>query len=226
MLERLLEESQDAIVIADRSGIITLFNRAAERLSGKGASDVVGKLRLSELSPPGVSDELRRRFNSERFGGRGRLEPFRTQLLEHGGERIAVSVAAFSLKAEGAMVAVVCLIRDLREQLRLEEQLAREQAQRGQGERQLLLSELGGTAAHELNQPLTSIMGYAELLRRHVPDEHPDAPSLDIIVREAERMADIIRKIGRVNRYETKSYVGDARIVDLDRAIATGKDEG
>jgi hypothetical protein len=31
-------------------------------------------------------------------------------------------------------------------------------------------------------------------------------------------MAEIVRKIGQLTRYETKSYVGDQRILDLDRA--------
>jgi len=33
-----------------------------------------------------------------------------------------------------------------------------------------------------------------------------------------QRMADIVRKIGRITRYETKSYVGAAKIIDLDRS--------
>jgi hypothetical protein len=41
---------------------------------------------------------------------------------------------------------------------------------------------------------------------------------VDIIYREAERMAEIVRKIGKITRYETKSYVGAARILDLDKA--------
>ena len=35
---------------------------------------------------------------------------------------------------------------------------------------------------------------------------------------EAERMADIVRKVGKITRYETKSYVGEANILDLDKA--------
>jgi len=46
---------------------------------------------------------------------------------------------------------------------------------------------------------------------------------VDIIYREAERMAEIVRKSGRITRYETKAYVGNSRIVDLDRAA--GEDE-
>jgi hypothetical protein len=40
-------------------------------------------------------------------------------------------------------------------------------------------------------------------------------------VSEAERMADIVRKIGKITKYETKSYVGSQRILDLDKATDT-----
>jgi signal transduction histidine kinase len=103
--------------------------------------------------------------------------------------------------------------------MKLEERLAHAQSQLERGTRPVLLAELAGTVAHELNQPLTSIMGYADLLRRHVPDDSPDAAIIDIITRETERMADLVRKVGRVNRYETKTYVGDSRIVDLEKAV-------
>ncbi len=35
---------------------------------------------------------------------------------------------------------------------------------------------------------------------------------------DAERMAEIVRKIGKITKYETKSYVGKQKILDLDRA--------
>ncbi|MCC7540518.1 MAG: hypothetical protein IT379_30155, partial [Deltaproteobacteria bacterium] len=47
----------------------------------------------------------------------------------------------------------------------------------------------------------------------------------DIIVREAERMAEIVRKIGKITKYETKSYVGRTQILDLDRSCATDSTE-
>ena len=50
----------------------------------------------------------------------------------------------------------------------------------------------------------------------------PARRSVDIIFREGERMADIVRKIGRITRYETKNYVGNTMIVDLDRASNPG----
>ncbi len=134
-------------------------------------------------------------------------------------------VSAFALGNPEEPAWIVCFLRDLILQVKLEERLAHAQSQLERGSRPVLLAELAGTAAHELNQPLTSIMGYADLLRRHVADDNPDAAVIDIIVREAERMADIVRKIGRVNRYETKIYVGDSRIVDLEKAVDREKSE-
>ncbi|MFO0674357.1 MAG: histidine kinase dimerization/phospho-acceptor domain-containing protein [Polyangiaceae bacterium] len=87
------------------------------------------------------------------------------------------------------------------------------------------MAELAGAAAHELNQPLTSVMGYAELLRRKLDVESPGFAAAEVIFKEAERMAEIVRKIGKITKYETKSYVGQARILDLDKASADRQSE-
>jgi signal transduction histidine kinase len=78
---------------------------------------------------------------------------------------------------------------------------------------------LAGAAAHELNQPLTSVMGYAQLLQRKMDPESSLGDAVSVIFREAERMAEIVRKIGKITRYETKTYVGKARILDLDKSV-------
>ena len=81
--------------------------------------------------------------------------------------------------------------------------------------------ELAGAAAHELNQPLTSVMGYAQvLLRKLDAGGRAPAASCETILDEADRMAAIVRKLGSLTRYETKSYVGGAQIIDLDRSGA------
>ena len=89
-------------------------------------------------------------------------------------------------------------------------------------------------AAHELNQPLTSVMGYAQVLLRKLGAADPHLPIVRTILEEADRMAAIVRKLGSLARYETKSYVGGAQIIDLDRSAQesfpatgeTGKKEG
>jgi hypothetical protein len=39
-------------------------------------------------------------------------------------------------------------------------------------------------------------------------------------------MAEIVRKIGKITRYETKSYVGGAKILDLEKASEDSDPEG
>ena len=90
-------------------------------------------------------------------------------------------------------------------------------------EKQAVIAELAGTAAHELNQPLTSVMGYAELLKKKVGEDPALKRPVEVILRETERMADIVRKIGRITKYETKTYVGSTRIVDLDASVSEEK---
>ena len=104
------------------------------------------------------------------------------------------------------------------ERLRIEAELAAARRKLEAAERQEMIVELAGAAAHELNQPLTSVLGYAELLQRKLRDADPASRSVGIILREAERMAEVVRKIGTLTRHTTKPYVGDARIVDLEKA--------
>ncbi|HUJ63308.1 MAG TPA: histidine kinase dimerization/phospho-acceptor domain-containing protein, partial [Kofleriaceae bacterium] len=109
---------------------------------------------------------------------------------------------------------------DLRERIRMEQRLLDAQQKLQLSEKQALVAELAGAAAHELNQPLTSIMGYAQLIQRQSPAEAPHQRAVGVILAEAERMAGIVKKIGRITKYETTDYVGSARMLDLDRAAA------
>ena len=125
----------------------------------------------------------------------------------------------------GKATATFGIFTDLRERVRVEQQLAQAQEKLEMSEKQALVAELAGATAHELNQPLTSVMGYAELLLRRAESASPIARAAEVIHSEAQRMAEIVRKIGRLTRYETKSYVGDQRILDLDRASGDDSDE-
>ena len=87
-------------------------------------------------------------------------------------------------------------------------------------ERQAAIAELAGAAAHELNQPLTSVLNYATLLKRLLDKTSSAWGAAEVIEAEAERMAEIVRKIGKITKDETKSDVGKQKILDLDKASA------
>ncbi|MES1206538.1 MAG: PAS domain S-box protein [Pseudomonadota bacterium] len=220
-LERILNSAVDGIIAADMRGTILLFNHSAERICGHRASDVIGKMKVTELYPPRVAQEIMRLLRSSERGGGGRLEPVRRELKAASGELIPVSIsAALVLDDASREIATVGIFSDLRERLRMEERLATAQEKLAISEKQVVAIELAGAAAHELNQPLTSVMGYAQMLLRKMEPESPHLRALETILTESERMAAIVRQLGSLTRYETKSYVGGAQIIDLDRSAA------
>ncbi|MBK7975630.1 MAG: diguanylate cyclase [Deltaproteobacteria bacterium] len=88
------------------------------------------------------------------------------------------------------------------------------------GKREAVI-ELAGAAAHEMNQPLTGILGRAALLDRKLDPEHPGRRDLEIIREQAERLGRCVARLARVSSYDTTEYVGERRILDLEQASST-----
>jgi PAS domain S-box-containing protein len=216
-LERLIHATADGIVAADLTGKVLLFNRGAERMTGFSSEELVGKAEVASLYPPGQAREVMLRLRAARAAGEefGRM---RCELVSRAGEVIPVELSAAIVAEGGRDTATVGVFRDLREELRRDAELRTTRERLEAAEKTALVSELAGAAAHELNQPLTSVLGFSELLFRRTQENEKGREELAAILREAERMASIVKKIGKITRYETTAYVGSKRIVDLDRA--------
>ncbi len=216
-LERVIDSSVDAIISADLKGSVLLFNRAAERIYGVPAAQVIGT-DVRALYPDDGALRVMRLIRE----GQGRVEGMRADILTSQGEHVPVSLSAALLYDGTAVVGSVGIFTDLREKIRMEARLQQAQEQLLAQERQAVIAELAGAAAHELNQPLTSVVMSAELLKRKLDPSAPAHEVAEVIRAEAERMAEIVRKIGKITKYETKSYVGQAKILDLDKASEEG----
>jgi PAS domain S-box-containing protein len=221
-LERLIDSAIDGIICADMRGNILIFNQGAARLYGYSPGEVVGKLPVWKLYPEGVARAIMTELRSSDHGGVGRMEPTRREIVTKDGELVPVSLAASIVYEDGREIATVGIVSDLRERIKIEQRLAQAQEKLLVTEKQALIAELAGTTAHELNQPLTSVMGYSELLKKKMSPDDVHYRAVDIILREAERMAEIVRKIGKITRYETKAYVGSTQILDLDKSTTDG----
>ena len=218
-LEKLVDNTVDAVVAMDMKGQFILFNKGAEALTSYTAQEALGGLTAAHFFVgEGVDTELLMRMRSAEHGGPGRLALTRQEIVTKTGERVPVNMTGSILYEGSREVATVAILRDLRDRVQLERKLSDATLRLERSERSAEMIALAGTAAHELNQPLTSVLGYAELLKRKLaPDDYAWA-KVDIIHKEAERMKEIVRKIGRITRFETKAYVGEARILDLERA--------
>ncbi|MGZ3408276.1 MAG: PAS domain S-box protein, partial [Polyangia bacterium] len=221
-LERLIDSTVDGIICADMRGNTLIFNQGAARLYGYSPGEVVGKIPVWKLYPEGVARAIMSELRSTDHGGVGRLEPTRREIVTKDGELVPISLAASIVYEDEREIATVGIISDLRDRIKIEQRLAQAQEKLVVTEKQALIAELAGTTAHELNQPLTSVMGYSELLKKKMSPDDVHYRAVDIILREAERMAEIVRKIGKITRYETKAYVGSTQILDLDKSTTDG----
>ena len=216
-LERLIDATADGIVAADLSGTLLLFNKSAERMTGFTAAELVGRANVMDLYPERQARQIMERLRRARASGEA-VGALRCEVIAKSGEIIPVDLSAAIVAEGGEETATVGVFRDLREDLRREAELRQARERLEMAEKAAVVSELAGAAAHELNQPLTSVLGYSELLFRRTRANEKGRDELAAILREAERMASIVKKIGKITRYETTAYVGKTRIVDLDRA--------
>jgi len=227
-LENMIQSSMDAIIAADMNGTIIVFNAAAEDISGYDADEVIGKMNIVDLYAPGVARDIMNKLRSEEYGGKGKLETSYNAIINKSGEEVPINMSAAIIYEDDREVASVGIFQDLRERIQIEKELKAAQERLMNSQRKETIAALAGAASHQLNQPLTSILGYSELLRRvekslakELPG-HPAVSSLhnatEVVSQEAERMAEVVRKIGEITEYETTDYVGRAKILDLDRA--------
>jgi signal transduction histidine kinase len=93
------------------------------------------------------------------------------------------------------------------ERERLQQALAR-------GDRLAAIGTMAASVAHEVNNPLTTVLGYARLLGEDKPADHPDRAGLDLIAGEAERMKSIIGGLLDYARRPTESAAPEAADVN------------
>jgi PAS domain S-box-containing protein len=223
-LENLIDNSVDGIVAADMNGNIMLFNKGAERIYGYRAEDVIGRMHVSQLYPQGVAAEVMKKLRDDRWGGRGRLEAQRRDIVTFTGVVVPVSMTASIIYEDGEEVATVGVFTDLRERISFERQLNEAKVLLSKTEKARVAAELAGMAAHELNQPLTSVLGYADMLKNRVAEGDALRRHIDTIFLQAGRMAEIVRKIGSITKYETKRYGLNTDMIDLNAATSLEHD--
>ena len=73
--------------------------------------------------------------------------------------------------------------------------------------------EMAGAVCHEINQPLQTILGYAELML--MGDEESNECRLASIKSQAARIGNITQKLSNITQYKTVEYPGNTKIVDI-----------
>jgi DNA-binding response OmpR family regulator len=116
-----------------------------------------------------------------------------------------------------ARVNALLRIRDLNCDLRhANRELQRVQQKLVEQERQLAVGQLAGTAAHQLGQPLSSILLNCFLLEQLPKSDPKFVGALAAVKNDAKRMAEMIDKLRTVKASEQEAYFGSTQILKLD----------
>ncbi len=215
----LIESSVDGIIAADMKGNIFIFNKGAEALSGYKAEEVIGKVHITQIYPPGIAKEIMKRLRSPEYGGVGKLLPCQFNVVDKYGQEIPIQLSASLIyNAAGQEIASVGIFTDLRPRLLMEKKLQETHLQLVSSEKMASLGKLAAGIAHEINNPLGGILIYASLMMEDLPEDDPKRNDLARIVQEAGRCKDIVKSLLEFARQtEPKKEP-----TDINRAINDG----
>jgi len=197
LLAAIVESSHDAIVSKSLNGVITSWNKGAERLFGYAAEEAVGQ-NITLIIPPERRDE--ERTIVEQLTRGERIDHFETVRMRKDGSLLDVSLTISPMKdASGRVVGASKLARDITERKRAEEALRQAQTDLAHASRLTTMGEFTASLAHEVKQPIAAAVTDANTCVRWITRDEPDLKEAREaawrIVKDAERAAEIINRV-------------------------------
>lgn len=188
-----LDNSPDAIYILDANAAFLYGNRAAEKFIGYSREELIGKSFL-ELSLLPQEDLLKaaRLFALSRAGKP--TGPDELELIRKDGSRVLLEISTYPTWEEGKLE-VIGIARDITERKRAEEEKRKLEEQFRLAGRLAAVGELAAGVAHELNNPLAAIQGYAQFLVSRGDIDAGIRKDVEIIYREALRAGKITQNL-------------------------------
>jgi len=212
----MLDEMEEAYYEVDLNGNFTFFSDALCRQLGYSREEIMG-MSYKVYIPRENAKKVFEAYNRVYRTGEP-LESFASSQIRKDGTLVFTEDSIFPLRNEkGEIVGFRGISRDVTERRRTEEE-KRQLEQKAQfASRLASVGELASGVAHEINNPLTAVIGYAHLLleRKDVPEDI--RRDVEVINEGAQRVAGIIKKL-LVFARQTKP---ERTYVDINEIIST-----
>lgn len=203
-LWRIINRLSDAIILADADGIVLMVNPTAEKLFGRGKDEFIGRSFDFPLMPGEISE----------------LDIVRKDGALRVGEMRTVEIQWENQKACLAAIRDITVRKKMEEDLRIaNEKILEQQEKLIEEERLKVLLRMSGATAHELNQPLSVLLGNIDLMQNVDENSEKRAFCVNEIEKAGKRIADTIKKIQNMPHDETKPYGSTGRIVNIEQEL-------
>ena len=201
---KLIQTSSDGIIANDPHGNVILFNQGAEQILGYRRDEVIGRLDVNRIYPPGVAREIKKKVKGPEHGGPDRLVQYQTRVLAKDGEEIPIELSATRILENSQEVAIVGIFRDLRERRQLQEKLL-------ESERLATIGRMAGHLSHAMKNPLMAIGGFARQVRDHIGgDPAQNKQHLEIIIDKIQELENLVAETSNYARLtEPRPVPGD-----------------
>jgi PAS domain S-box-containing protein len=205
-LASIIDSSEDAIIGKDLDGIITSWNKGAERIYGYTPEETIGK-HISLLAPQDRPDEISAILQKI---ARGEIvEHHESVRVTRDGRPLNVSISVSPLRdAAGDVVGASAIARDITAQKRTEGQLHRSQKMEAIG-------RLAGGVAHDFNNILGIINACTEFLHDRIAPAAASSEYVEHIKKAVERGSSLTRQLLAFSRNASI----EPRILDLNERL-------
>ena len=185
---RLFEQSNDAVFIHQSGQIIDANQRACEILGYN--QEQLLTMSITDLHPEKKRLESRKRIDTTI---RGKTMLFETQWRRSDGTIVDVEVSSRVIDDEKRIIqGVAC---DITERKRAEQEREKLQAKLQRAEKMEAIGTLAGGVAHDLNNVLSGIVSYPELLLLDLPEDSPLRKPILTIQTSGQKAADIVQDL-------------------------------
>jgi len=209
-LRNLILSSVDGVIAADMKGKILIFNESAAEISGYKVEEALHhQLNIRDVYPGNGARDIMKRLRSDDHGGKGKLKSYIVDVQGKNGENIPISLNAAIVYEEEQEVATIGFFHDMRETLRMKKELEKAQIQILQSEKMASLGKLAAGVAHQLNNPLSSITLFTQLVLEEYKLEEGARNDLSRIYKEAQRCRDTVKELlefARQTRQEMRPH--------------------
>src|SRR5271165_2596539 len=205
-LASIIDSSEDAIIGKSLDGIITSWNKGAERIYGYTPEEVVGK-HISLLAPSDRPDEIPEILRKIARGET--VEHYESVRVTKDGRHLNVSISVSPLRdAKGGILGASAIARDITAQKRAEGQLH-------QSQKMEAIGRLAGGVAHDFNNILGIINACTEFLRDRIDRAAESSQYVENIRKSIERGSSLTRQLLTFSR----SSVIQPRLLDLNERL-------